>query len=156
MAGASTRETLQPPDPSGQRLKAVNLGPSLLEISVFDDEFPHVVRDVTYLPGNLSPYVVVPHHVHRRIIWRTLYGVDLSGLPQVRVEVKGMDDTRDRLLHRIPEAAWRLGLSRSTLYELIAAQEIRVIRVGRAVRIPAIELEAWVARQTAGGDSPAA
>ena len=58
-----------------------------------------------------------------------------------------MNDVTDRLLHRIPEAAWRLGLGRSTLYELIAAGELRAIKIGRAVRIPASELEAWVERR---------
>ena len=60
-----------------------------------------------------------------------------------------MIDQSERLLYRIPEAAWRLGLSRSTLYELIAANQIAVVRVGRAVRIPASELVAWVERQRA-------
>ncbi len=62
-----------------------------------------------------------------------------------------MTEAQDPLLHRIPEAASRLGLSRSTLYELIAAGELRVIKVGRAVRIPAADLVAWVERQTRTG-----
>ena len=49
----------------------------------------------------------------------------------------------ERLLFRIPEAAGRLGLSRSTLYELIAADQIPVIRVGRAVRIAAADVAIW-------------
>ena len=59
---------------------------------------------------------------------------------------------QDRLLVRIPEAAERLGLSRSTLYELIGAGELRVIRYGRAVRVPVSELAAWVERQAKAGD----
>ena len=55
-------------------------------------------------------------------------------------------DDRDRLLLRIPEAAWRVGLSRSTLYEQIAAGELATVRVGRSVRIRAADLEAWVDR----------
>lgn len=51
-----------------------------------------------------------------------------------------------RLLHRVPEAAERLGVSRSTLYELIGAGEIQAIRIGAAVRIPSIELERFVER----------
>ena len=54
-----------------------------------------------------------------------------------------------RLLLRVPEAAARLGLGRSTVYELIQAREISVIRIGKAVRIPAAALEAWVERQVA-------
>ena len=55
-------------------------------------------------------------------------------------------DDGDRLLLRIPEAAWRVGLGRSTLYEQIAAGELATVRVGRAVRIRAADLEAWVDR----------
>jgi excisionase family DNA binding protein len=50
-----------------------------------------------------------------------------------------------RLLLRVSEAAEALGLSRSTVYELIAAGEITPIRIGAAVRIPVTELEQWVA-----------
>ena len=51
-----------------------------------------------------------------------------------------------RLLLRIPEAA-RLGLGRSTVYELIQAGALPVVRIGKAVRIPASRLEAWVEQQ---------
>jgi excisionase family DNA binding protein len=50
----------------------------------------------------------------------------------------------DRLLLRIPEAAERLALSRAMLYELIARGELRVLHVGRAVRIPVDELQRWL------------
>lgn len=53
----------------------------------------------------------------------------------------------ERLLLRVSEAGERLGLSRSTIYELIGAGEIRVLKVGRATRIPVAELEAWVTRR---------
>ena len=59
---------------------------------------------------------------------------------------------QDRLLVRIPEAAERLGLSRSSVYELTGAGELRVIRYGRAVRVPVIELAAWVERRAQAGD----
>jgi excisionase family DNA binding protein len=58
-----------------------------------------------------------------------------------------MNDDRERLLVKIPEAANRLGLSRSTVYELIASGELRVIRYGRAVRVPVAELVAWIERR---------
>jgi excisionase family DNA binding protein len=61
----------------------------------------------------------------------------------------------DRLMVRIPEAADRLGLSRSTVYELIAAGELKVVRYGRAVRVPVTELTGWVERQSRAGELPA-
>lgn len=53
----------------------------------------------------------------------------------------------DRLLLRIPEAAARLGIGRSTVYELIQAGALPVVRIGKSVRIPASRLEAWVESQ---------
>lgn len=50
----------------------------------------------------------------------------------------------ERLLYPIPEAAHKLGLSRSKLYEMIARQEIRVVRIGGSVRITADELRRFV------------
>jgi len=50
----------------------------------------------------------------------------------------------DRILMKVQEAGEALGLSRSKLYELIAAGEIKTIRVGRAVRVPAASLHEWV------------
>lgn len=57
-----------------------------------------------------------------------------------------------RLLLTVDEAAASLGLSRSSVYALIRADEIRVIHSGRAVRIPVVELEAWIARQLSDGE----
>ncbi len=50
----------------------------------------------------------------------------------------------ERLLYRISEAADILGISRSTLYRLIASGELATIRVGTAPRIPAKVLERFV------------
>ena len=66
-----------------------------------------------------------------------------------------MTDEHDRLLVRIPEAAERIGLSRSTVYELIAAGELKVVRYGRAVRVPVSELAGWVERNVETGEAPA-
>jgi len=52
-----------------------------------------------------------------------------------------------KLLLSIPGAAERLSIGRSKLYELLTNGEIAPIRIGRAVRIPADELHAFVARE---------
>ena len=54
----------------------------------------------------------------------------------------------ERLLYRISEAADSLGVSRSTLYRLIASGELLVIRVGSAPRIPAKVLQRFVGQAT--------
>ena len=55
----------------------------------------------------------------------------------------------EKLLLKIPEASLALGIGRSTLYELIAAGELRVIRVGKSVRISVDELRRWVEQRGA-------
>ena len=57
-------------------------------------------------------------------------------------------ESDDRLLLRLPEVATRLGLGRSTVYDLIQRGELPVVRVGRAVRVPVGALQRWVERQT--------
>ncbi len=42
----------------------------------------------------------------------------------------------DRLLVRPTEAAAMLSISRSSIYDLIAAGEIPAVRVGRMIRVP--------------------
>ncbi|MFI1017998.1 helix-turn-helix domain-containing protein [Streptomyces sp. NPDC020965] len=51
----------------------------------------------------------------------------------------------DRLLYRPEEAAHALALGRSTVYELMAAGELRYIKVGRCRRIRRNDLERYVA-----------
>jgi excisionase family DNA binding protein len=53
-----------------------------------------------------------------------------------------MDEQRtDRLLLTTTEAAHRLGIGRSKLYELLGQQRITTVKIGRAVRVPAREVE---------------
>ena len=52
-----------------------------------------------------------------------------------------------RLLLRVPEVAKALGLGRTKVYELIAAGELPVIRLGRAVRVSVTALQKWVEEQ---------
>jgi excisionase family DNA binding protein len=51
----------------------------------------------------------------------------------------------DRLLLTVEEAAKRLGVGRSLLYELIAHGQIETVRVGRLRRVPPDALDAFVA-----------
>ena len=60
-------------------------------------------------------------------------------------------DQRDALLLRIPAAAALLGIGRTTLYKLIDEGELAVVHIGRAVRVPKVELHAFVARQRRTG-----
>ena len=52
----------------------------------------------------------------------------------------------DRLLLSIPEAAHRIGISRSQMYTLIAAGQMPVVHIGRSARIRADALADWVSR----------
>ena len=60
-----------------------------------------------------------------------------------------------RLLLTVLEAARRLNVSRSLMYELLAAGEIESVHVGRLRRIPVDALTAYVARLRAHGHSEA-
>ena len=55
-----------------------------------------------------------------------------------------------RLLLRVPEAADALGVSRSTIYGLVAADDLPSVRVGRLVRIPVDQLEKWITDRSMG------
>ncbi|GAA4618414.1 hypothetical protein GCM10023195_82750 [Actinoallomurus liliacearum] len=55
------------------------------------------------------------------------------------------------LLYTLPEAAALLRISRTKLYELLAANEIESVYIGRSRKIPAAALDAYVNRlRTAG------
>ena len=58
-------------------------------------------------------------------------------------------DTQEnrRLLLAVPDAAAVLAVGRTTLYELIATRQLATVHIGRAVRVPRAELEAFVARR---------
>lgn len=67
------------------------------------------------------------------------------------------------VLLTVPEAAKRLSIGRTMVYELIARRELVSVKVGRARRIPVAALELWVREQLAkdsttdvAGDSAAA
>lgn len=77
---------------------------------------------------------------------------EVDGSPIVNLTIQA----DDRLLLTVVEAARRLGISRSLLYELLATGEIEAIHVGRLRRIPADALTDYVDRQRVGRPEPAA
>jgi len=52
------------------------------------------------------------------------------------------------LLLKPLEVADLLGFSRSKVFEMLAAEELPVVRIGRAVRVPRAELEEWIRART--------
>lgn len=60
-----------------------------------------------------------------------------------------------RLLFRFSEAAEILGVGLSTVNQLVARGEIPVVRIGRAVRIPAEPLREWTKQRTRLATRPA-
>lgn len=57
----------------------------------------------------------------------------------------------ESLLLRVDEVAELLKIGRTRTFELIAAGELPVVRIGRAVRVPRHDLERWLRSQTTGG-----
>lgn len=51
-----------------------------------------------------------------------------------------------KMLLSVPEAANALSLSRSKVYELMAAGEIRSVKIGTSRRIPRLALHEYIAR----------
>ena len=51
----------------------------------------------------------------------------------------------ERVLLTTAEAASRLSIGRSKLYELVGGGQIVTVRIGRAVRVPASEVERYAA-----------
>jgi len=57
----------------------------------------------------------------------------------------------DKLLLRPPEVAEVLGIGRSKVYELLAQGALPLVRVGRSIRVSAVELRRWVEDETRKG-----
>jgi excisionase family DNA binding protein len=47
----------------------------------------------------------------------------------------------------VKQAAARLALGRTTVYDLIARRELKTIKIGRARRVPESAVEEWIAQQ---------
>lgn len=54
----------------------------------------------------------------------------------------------------VPEAARRVSLGRATAYRLVQTGDLPSVRIGRAVRVPAQALDAWILAHTNGGSAP--
>ncbi len=52
------------------------------------------------------------------------------------------------LLLRPGEVASLLGLGRSTVFALLVAGELPIVRIGRSVRVPRVALERWIDERT--------
>lgn len=74
-----------------------------------------------------------------------------AGIAQTELQHPSMG--ADRLLLTVPEAARRLGIGRSLLYELLADDQIDSIQVGRLRRIPIDALVAYIQDQRKSGFS---
>ncbi len=63
----------------------------------------------------------------------------------------------ERLLLTINEAAQLLGIGKTLAWSLVQRGELPSVRLGRLVRIPLAELEAWITAQAKGQplDAPA-
>ena len=52
----------------------------------------------------------------------------------------------------VKQAAARLAIGRTTVYELIAKGGLKTVKIGRARRIPESALEAWIAQRVGEQD----
>ncbi len=68
------------------------------------------------------------------------------GILALQVHPSGTEDTMDKLLLTIPEAAQRLSIGRSSLYALVSAEAIPVVKIGRSVRISVRAVEEFAAK----------
>jgi excisionase family DNA binding protein len=57
-------------------------------------------------------------------------------------------DKVEAVLLRPKEVSLLLNIGRTLTFELLARGELPVVRIGRAVRVPRLELERWVRERT--------
>lgn len=51
------------------------------------------------------------------------------------------------MLLRVEEVARALGLGRSKVFQMLAAGELPVVRIGRCVRVPREQLQDWILKR---------
>jgi len=71
------------------------------------------------------------------------------------VTATGSSELERRLLVRVEEAARLCDVSRSRMYELIAAGEVPSVTIGRSRRVPVDGLRRWVESRIEGGQAAA-
>ena len=64
-----------------------------------------------------------------------------------------MNDSTNKLLYRVETAASLCDMGKSKFWELVMSGEIKSIKIGKARRIPAHELHAWISRQIEAANS---
>jgi excisionase family DNA binding protein len=70
-----------------------------------------------------------------------------GGTRAVRVPPAGSPAEGTTLLLRPIEVAATLGISRSKVFELLAARELPSIHIGRSTRVPQAQLSEWISCQ---------
>ncbi len=60
--------------------------------------------------------------------------------------------TGERLLLTVEEAGRRLGIGRSLAWRLVRSGELPSVRLGRLVRVPERNLQAWLDRRCQGAE----
>jgi excisionase family DNA binding protein len=79
----------------------------------------------------------------------------MNGTPVDAGRSSGRRRIVDKGLLTIMEAADYLSCGRTKLFELLGTGDLRVVKLGRATRIPRHELDRWIATQTeAFGNGP--
>lgn len=66
----------------------------------------------------------------------------------MEVQVRSEKGLGDPVLLRVPVVAQRLSIGRSMVYDLISRGHLRRVKLGRTALIPAVDVEALVARLT--------
>ena len=64
-----------------------------------------------------------------------------------------MMNSAEQFLYTVPHAASLCDMGASKFWELVMAGEIKSIKIGKARRIPAGELQAWISRQIEAADA---
>ncbi|MGH7869452.1 MAG: helix-turn-helix domain-containing protein [Candidatus Dormibacteraceae bacterium] len=60
------------------------------------------------------------------------------------MEIRHKTDWGHPILLRVEEVAKMLGIARSTVYALISAGDLPVVRIGRVTRVSHSALEGWI------------